>query len=97
MTGSCDFWAQPLALGALDYDEVEADNVVQAEKLDSDEAFEVEPQVVEVAEIKDVLTTEVGDMAGLQHFEAGVGVLSEVGTLSEAGMLTSAVERLPHL
>ena len=70
LTGSCDFWAQRLALGDLDYDEVEADNVVQAEKLDSDEAFEVEPQVVEVAEIKGVLTTEVGDIDGLQHFEA---------------------------
>ena len=43
LTGSCDFWAQRLALGDLDYDEVEADNLVQAEKLDSDEAFEVEP------------------------------------------------------
>ena len=99
LTGSCDFWAQLLGLGDhdLDYDEVEADNSVEAEKLDSDEAFEVEPQVVEVAEIKGVLTTEVGDIDGLQHFEAGVGALSEVETLSEVGMLMSAVERLQHL
>ena len=72
MTGSCDFWAHLLGLGDhdLDYDEVEADNSVEAEKLDSYEAFEVEPQFVEAVDIKGVLTTEAGEIVGLQHFEA---------------------------
>ena len=87
-----------MALGVhdLEYVEVEADSV-EAEKLDADETFEVYPQVVGLAGIIGVAPTEVGDIAGLLHFEAGVGVLSEVETLSEVGMLTSAVEKLQLL